>query len=308
MTTAEHSPAAATVPAWPASSLLLVRPAAEDLEVFALRRAGSMAFSAHATAFPGGRVDPADDLPAPLWAGVDLDDWARRLGTGTAPEGAASQLSELSPRDGAGRLLAAALRETYEETGVLLALDAATGAPVDPALVRSLPEDTRDRLESHDLGFGDLLDEHGLRPDVAALVPWSRWITPVGGPRRYDTVFFVVRLPEGQEPERMSSEAASHGWASPAALLTEFRGGAVNLMTPSWWQLRRLCAAMDAGDGWEGVVALGRSQEPIAPVMLRPKADPRSRLTEFLHAEEYLADLAAFRAAAQVEETPDNVL
>ncbi len=307
MTTADRSPAE-PVPARLASSLLLVRPATEGIEVFALRRAGSMAFSAHATAFPGGRVDPADDLPARLWEGVDLDGWARRLGTETAPEDAASDMSGLPPRDAAGRLLAAALRETYEETGVLLALDAATGAPVDPALVCSLPEDTRERLESHDLAFGDLLTEHGLLPDVAALVPWSRWITPVGGPRRYDTVFFVVRLPEGQEPERLSSEAASHGWASPEALLTEFRAGTVNLMTPSWWQLRQLSAATQAGTDWADIVDLGHAHEPVAPVMLRPKADRESRLQEFLHAEEYLADLASFRAAAQVEESPDNVL
>ena len=307
MTTAAQTPAE-PVPARLASSLLLVRPAAEGIEVFALRRAGSMAFSAHATAFPGGRVDPADELPAQLWRGVDLDDWARRLGTDTAPEGAASQMSELSPRQAAGRLLAAALRETYEETGVLLALDAETGAPVDPELVRFLPEDTRERLEAHELAFGDLLAEHGLVPDVAALVPWSRWITPVGGPRRYDTVFFAVRLPEGQQPERLSSEAASHGWSSPEALLAEFRGGTVNLMTPSWWQLRRLSEATRSGTDWTDIVALGHAHEPVAPVMLRPKADRQSRLTEFLHAEEYLADLASFRAAAQVEESPDNVL
>lgn len=307
MTTDAQTPAE-TVPARLASSLLLVRPAAAGIEVFALRRAGSMAFSAHATAFPGGRVDPADDLPGQLWKGVDLDDWARRLGTDAAPEGATSQMSGLSPRDAAGRLLAAALRETYEETGVLLALDAESGSPVDPARVRSLPEDTRERLESHELAFGDLLAEHGLVPDVTALVPWSRWITPVGGPRRYDTVFFVVRLPEGQEPERMSSEAASHGWASPEALLTEFRGGTVNLMTPSWWQLRQLSAATQAGTDWADIVTLGHAHEPIAPVMLRPKADHASRLQEFLYAEEYLADLASFRAAAQVEESPDNVL
>ena len=307
MTTADRS-GTEPVPARLASSLLLVRPAAEGIEVFALRRAGSMAFSAHATAFPGGRVDPADDLPVHLWQGVDLDDWARRLGTDAAPEGAASHMDELSPRDAAGRLLAAALRETYEETGVLLALDTRTGTAVDPELVRSLPEDTRERLESHDLAFGDLLSEHGLVPDAAALVPWSRWITPVGGPRRYDTVFFVVRLPEGQEPERMSSEAASHGWASPGALLAEFRSGTVNLMTPSWWQLRRLSAAIQDSTDWAGVVALGHAHEPIAPVMLHPKADRESRLQEFLHAEEYLADLASFRAAARVEESPDNVL
>jgi 8-oxo-dGTP pyrophosphatase MutT (NUDIX family) len=307
MSTSPQSPAE-TVPARLASSLLLVRPAAEGIEVFALRRAGSMAFSAHATAFPGGRVDPADDLPAELWRGVDLDEWARRLGTDAAPEGAASQMSELSPRDAAGRLLAAALRETYEETGVLLALDAQTGAAVDPTLIRSLPEDTRTRLEAHELAFGDLLAEHGLVPDVAALVPWSRWITPVGGPRRYDTVFFVVRLPEGQEPERMSSEAASHGWSSPEALLAEFRRGTVNLMTPSWWQLRQLSAATQAGTDWADILALGHAHEPVRPVMLRPTADHASRVQEFLHAEEYLADLASFRAAAQVEESPDNVL
>ena len=111
------------VPAVPASSLVLVRPGADgETSVFTVRRAGTMAFSAHATAFPGGRVDPADDLPDRLWEGTDLADWGRRLGLPHEPADAHGTLAELDPADGAGRVLAAAVRETFEETGVLLAL------------------------------------------------------------------------------------------------------------------------------------------------------------------------------------------
>lgn len=307
MSTVPPAPAE-TVPARPAASLLLTRRGPDGLEVFALRRAATMAFSAHATAFPGGRVDPADDLPAALWDGVDLDDWARRLGAGSSPAGAASELEALTGRQAAGRLLAAAVRETYEETGVLLAVDAHTGAPVDPGQVRRLPADTRSRLESHELAFGELLAAHGWVPDAASLVPWSRWITPVTGPRRYDTVFFLVPLPAGQSPERLSSEAAEHGWARPEDLLEQFRAGAVNLMTPSWWQLRRLTEAASGGGDWADVVALGRRAEPVSAVMLDPEADHAARLAEFPHAGEYLEDVAAFRAAARVQESPDNLL
>ena len=302
-----------TVPARPAASLLLTR---EDgraaSEVFTLRRAGSMAFSAHATAFPGGRVDPSDALDATMWSDVDLADWAHRLGLdAAAPEGALSELEALTPADAAGRLLAAVVRETYEETGVLLARDATSGRPVRPEVVHALPEDTRSRLEAHDLGFGELLASHGLRPDVEALVPWSRWITPPGGPRRYDTVFFIVRLPAGQEPARLSSEAADHGWHRPEKLLARFRAGEANLMTPTWWQLRHLQEALDdaeAGAAWAAIVRHGAVHAPVRAVMLSPRGEAADRRREFTHAAQYLADLAAFRSAARVAESPDNVL
>ena len=94
------------VPAVPASSLVLVRPGAGgEISVFTVRRAGTMAFSAHATAFPGGRVDPADDLPDRLWEGTDLADWGRRLGLPHEPADAHGTLAELDPADGAGRVL-----------------------------------------------------------------------------------------------------------------------------------------------------------------------------------------------------------
>ena len=256
-----------------------------------------MAFSAHATAFPGGRVDPADDLPDRLWEGTDLADWGRRLGLPHEPVDAHGTLTELDPAEGAGRVLAAAVRETFEETGVLLARDAVTGTPVDPARVAAFPDELRDAVERHEVDFGELLDREGLRPDAGALVPWSRWITPHGGPRRYDTFFFAVHLPQGQSPERMSSEAASHGWASPAELLRRFRAGKVNLMAPTWWQLRTL---VDAGED----IHAGRSRfEPLEGVMLVAGQGP-----VFPHADEYLRDLTAFRAAAQVEESKDNIL
>ena len=288
-------------PAVGAASLLLVRPGADgEAEVFALRRAGTMAFSAHATAFPGGRVDPADELDPALWEGVDLDAWARRLGLPGEPDGALSELAALPPRRAAGRVLAATVRETFEETGVLLARDRATGGPVAPARVAALPAGLRDALEAHAVDFGAFLTEHGLVPDVGALVPWSRWITPLGGARRYATVFLVVRLPAGQEPVRLSAEAASHGWARPADLLAGFRAGTLNLMAPTWWQLRALAAA----GRWEHVAAAGAGREPLRAVMLAARA-PRP---DFEGGGEYMDDLAAFREAATVHESPDNVL
>ncbi|MDO5635126.1 MAG: NUDIX hydrolase [Micrococcus sp.] len=294
-----------TVPARGAASLLLIRDADARLEVFALRRAGSMAFSAHATAFPGGRVDSGDALPPELWRETDLHDWAERLGLAHTPQGAASTLAAQDPAEAAGMVLAATVRETYEETGVLLARDAATGDPVDPQRVAAWGDAPREDLEAHRLDFGTFLAREDLLPDTGALAPWSRWITPVGGPRRYDTVFFVVALPEGQSPERLSSEAASHGWASPDALLEQFRAGTVNLMTPSWWQLRRL---QDAGDaGWAGIRDRA-AEQPVRAVMLDPRAEDHEREQEFCYAREYLADLRSFRANARVEESPDNVL
>lgn len=110
-------------PALAAASLLLLRDGDAGLEVFHVRRAATMAFSAHATAFPGGRVDPADDAalaPAVTTApgAADLDAWARRLGLADRP---VETQAQDEPAAVAARFLAAVVRETFEETGVLLA-------------------------------------------------------------------------------------------------------------------------------------------------------------------------------------------
>ena len=292
----ETLPAEAT-PARAAASLLLLRDGAAGLEVFHVHRAGTMAFSAHATAFPGGRVDPSDDaLPVP---GADLAAWARRLGLEDRP---VETQPEDDPARVAARFLAAVVRETFEETGVLLAR-AADGGPVPPEAAAALAG-RREDVEAHAADLGALLAEHGLAADVSGLRAWQRWITPLSVPRRYDTAFFLVAVPAGQDPDRLTTEATEHGWARPADLITAFQAGDVNLMAPQWAQLRAL---MDLPDV-EAALRAGAAAEPVPVVQLASEASPEERTREFSHAAEYREHLRSFRTHDRVQDTPDNVL
>ena len=174
-----------------AATVMLLRP---PYEVYLVRRASTMAFAAGMYAFPGGTVDPRD-------AATDLD-WVgppNRLGL---------------PEDEARAVVCAAVREVFEETGVLLAGPSAGSVLADVSTVDW--EERRRAVEARQIGFAELLRESGLVLRGDLLAAWSRWITPEGEPRRYDTYFFAARLPEGQLTRHIGAEA-SHGlWAAPA--------------------------------------------------------------------------------------------
>src|ERR1700712_1578533 len=140
------------------------------LEVFVLHRVAGMAFAPSVTVFPGGGVDPTDHDVAP-WTGPDRDWWATRLGTTVAR---------------AAALVVAAIRELFEETGVLLA--------DGPA-----PESARAAIADHRIGLAEVLQTHRLRLDSGVLRPWATGTPRGGNPRRYDTFFFLAALPAGQE-------------------------------------------------------------------------------------------------------------
>jgi len=171
-----------------AATVVLLRP---PMQAYLIRRVPTMAFAARMHVFPGGTVDPRDASTA---LHLDFD-----LGLAPAP---------------AQAVVCAAVRELFEETGVLLA--AAPGAvpgpaaPIDTATPRW--EAARVAVESRQLGFADLLTSHGLELRADLLAPWSRWITPEFEPRRYDTYFFVARLPAGQQPRQVGGEAEYALW------------------------------------------------------------------------------------------------
>lgn len=267
-----------STPTRPAASILLLRPGTTGPapEVFTITRSAALAFSAGVSAFPGGRIDEADDLPAPLWIGTDLDSWGRMLGLG--PEMA-------------GKVLAGAVRETFEETGILLARHR-DGTPVDPAAVNAWPEDIRVRVERMELGFADLLAEHGLMPDVHGLRPLSRWITPEGPPKRYDTYFFTAPLPAGQSPGTLSFEGTDSRWTTPADALADFRAGRHRLMPPTWGQFRTLLPAR----------TLAEALQPAGPLeTVRPTITPgeAGTVAGFPEAEAYAHDLALSRTSGK---------
>lgn len=241
-----RAPAADPAPVRDAATVVLLRDAGGGPEAFTLTRATSMAFSAGATVFPGGRVDPGDDLPEQFWAGTDLDPWVPMLG----PDPALTR-----------QLLAAAIRETFEECGVLLARPSCGRTLADP---RDFEEE-RARLESRELSFADFLAAHRLVPDVGLLRPLSRWITPVGEPRRYDTRFFLAALPQGQEPRQASGEASAVQWLDAATALEWFRDGNTMLMPPTWAQFHHLRQFGTVTEALEAIADCSPIQPEIVP-------------------------------------------
>lgn len=241
-------PPAVTEPAQPklASTVMLVRDDEGPLEVFMLRRASSMAFAPSMHVFPGGcvdRRDAEDELP---WAGPAVEEWAEVFGT-----------DEASAR----MLVAAAIREIFEETGVLLA-SPASGEEETPHLDPAVAADLRARRVRHEIGFGQVLLDHHLVLRSDLLRYRAHWITPEVEPRRYDTRFFVAALPPGQQPDGETSEADLSEWVHPRDVLGAFGDGDVMLMPPTLVCLEQLAEVTTVS------AALGQDL-PIAPVMPR---------------------------------------
>jgi 8-oxo-dGTP pyrophosphatase MutT (NUDIX family) len=208
----------------PAATVMLVRDAADGVEVFLLKRHSRMDFAPGTTVFPGGGVDDRDRNADIAWVGPEPAWWAERLGVDA---------------DLALALVCAGVRETFEECGVLLA-----GPAGDPgALVSDVISyrGAREELANGSLAFSDFLRRENLVLRADLLRPWANWVTPARGhTRRYDTYFFVAALPAGQHADGQTSEAASSGWALPAAAIEDFGAGRTFLLPPTWTQLDTL--------------------------------------------------------------------
>ena len=216
---------AAPAPPKPAATVMLVRDDEGPLEVFMLRRVSSMAFAPSMHVFPGGGVDRRDAEDELPWAGPAVEEWAETLGT-----------DEASAR----MLVAAAVREIFEETGVLLASPADDAEAGVPRLATEVAADLRRRLVAHEIGFGQVLLEHHLVLRSDLLRYRAHWITPEVEPRRYDTYFFVAAVPEGQDPDGETTEADHAEWLRPSAAVAAFEDGDLTLMPPTLVCLEQL--------------------------------------------------------------------
>lgn len=209
-----------------AATVMVVRPGSGDgVEVLLLRRHARSGFAADAWVFPGGAVDPADAaLPRQRWSGIEPAALAGRFD--------ADPVLVLA-------LHVAAVRETFEEAGVLFATTT-DGRPVDlsaegVAQARAALGDRSDPLD-----FGGWLADEGIVLDLGALELWGRWITPTSEPMRYDTAFFVARAPAGQVAEHDRTETTGHGWLSPREALDRAADGNLRLMYPTATTLREM--------------------------------------------------------------------
>jgi 8-oxo-dGTP pyrophosphatase MutT (NUDIX family) len=226
-----------------AATVILLRD--DPLQVYLLRRHAQMAFAAGMYAFPGGRVDPRDFEPDLAWAGPSPARWGERL---SCDEGTARAL------------LCAAVRETYEESGVLLAGDSTS--VVEDTTGDDWESDRR-ALVAHELAFSELLARRGLVLRTDLLAAWAHWITPEFEPRRYDTRFFVARVPVGQRPRDVSGEADQVAWLPPAAALAGVDAGAMAMLPPTYQTMSDLADCVDVDAVW--ALAQDRLIETVVP-------------------------------------------
>jgi 8-oxo-dGTP pyrophosphatase MutT (NUDIX family) len=217
------------------------------VEALMLRRTAAMKFAPGAYVFPGGSVDQGDYSADIGWHGPSAAEFGARLG---------------APAEVARALVCAAVRETFEESGVLLA-----GPPGGGSLSPSGPSWEADRLSlvSGVLTMAELLNKRGLVLRADLLVPWARWITPEGEPRRFDARFFMAAAPEGQVASGHAAESDQIAWLNPAAAISAARAGEISLLPPTATTLNDLALAAASGGGPAEVLGARRTIEPVQP-------------------------------------------
>jgi 8-oxo-dGTP pyrophosphatase MutT (NUDIX family) len=199
---------------------MLLRDTTDGIEVFMLRRTTAAAFASGMYVFPGGKVDTADG-------------------------------------DGDQAFVIAAIRECYEEAGVLLAIDADGGMAGDghPALAH------RQAVYDGAIDLRALCAQHDLRPAVNDLVWLSRWVTPSGeAARRFDTRFFVALAPADQTSHHDDNETVASEWVRPSDALQRQQAGELSMMVPTVKSLEFLAGHCDAGEALASARQVGRPQ------------------------------------------------
>lgn len=232
-----------------AASLLLLRDTEDGMQVYLLRRHPGNRFVANATVFPGGKVDPGDFHLIENKKLIDLEgiDAARRLGIGDHGPALAHYV--------------AAVRETFEEAGLLLARPRQPeGAfPDGPELER-----VRARLNGGRWTLAQILDQLDLVLRLSDLRYQAHWITPEHEVMRFSARFFVARAPHDQTPSPDPHETSGGGWFTPADALARHRRGEAQMVPPTVALLTHLSACADVDD------ALGRAPDrPRIPVFPR---------------------------------------
>ena len=227
----------------PASTLVLLRQSPGGAEVLLTHRPSTMAFGPGLHVFPGGAVDAADRDPA---MAVELGVDAHRC--------AAAWAGDLAPADALGHAVAA-VRELFEEAGVLLAERPDGSAP--------------DELEveaAHRSGepFAALVVRLGLRLRADRLVPLSHWVTPpVEVTRRYDVRFFVADAADGTGFRLDEREVAGHAWMRPRDAIESLRAGNIDLWAPTSTTLRSIRGARAAADVRAALAPVARAADPV---------------------------------------------
>jgi 8-oxo-dGTP pyrophosphatase MutT (NUDIX family) len=218
------------------------------VEVFMLRRSSTMEFAPRMMVFPGGGVDPRDSDPSLPWAGPSPAQWGRLL---IADEATAREL------------VIAAVREVFEECGVLLAgpdVDSVVGDVSGPAW-----QAERAALLSRELSLAQMLIGRGLVLRSDLLRARAHWITPEFEPKRYDTRIFAALLPAGQIADDKTSEADHADWIDPVRLLKDYASGSALMLPPTVVCVEQAAAAGSVAEFLAAEVQIS----PITPVPVR---------------------------------------
>lgn len=221
-----------------ASTILLLRDGEAGLEVFMVVRHHQIDFASGALVFPGGKVDKGDQQEniRQLTDGAHLYD-DREL-----------------------YMRVAAIREAYEECGVLLARDS-SGRLVDAARLREL-ESFREKLNSGEIGIGEFCVEQGLQIAADALTPYAHWITPKMMPKRFDTLFYLAVAPEDHVAIHDGTESVDSVWIRPHDALAEGQAGTRTIIFPTRMNILKLSRYATAAEAIE--IA---SATPVVTVM-----------------------------------------
>jgi 8-oxo-dGTP pyrophosphatase MutT (NUDIX family) len=238
----------------PAATVRGLREAADGGEVLAIRRHEKLALVGGLWVFPGGAVSAADASAAVL---------AR------IPEASRTDCARLRTLQGDAipereylSLMIAACRETFEETGVLLASDSA-GRHCDNDRSARLQEERR-AVASQPEVFPELLRTEDLFLRVDRLVYWAHWITPSVVPRRFDTRFFLAPVPSDQRVVIDSTETVDHAWMSPAALVAAATAGNMPVSHPTLYNLMELDASLQEHGSLQGLLAAEAQRSVVA--------------------------------------------
>jgi len=232
----------------PAADAVGVSAGPSPVEVFMLRRVATMEFAPRMMVFPGGGVDERDADPSLPWVGPSPAEWARSL-----------VADEVTARE----LVVAAVREVFEECGVLLAGPSADSVVGDVSGPEWQAE--RQALLSREVSLAQMLIRRGLVLRSDLLRARAHWITPEFEPKRYDTRIFAALLPAGQIADDQTTEADHADWADPQRLLDDYAAGSARLLPPTLVCVEQVAAALSAADFLAAEVRM----VPITPVLVR---------------------------------------
>jgi 8-oxo-dGTP pyrophosphatase MutT (NUDIX family) len=205
-------------PALPSATILLVRDGGDGLEVFMVQRHHRIDFATGAMVFPGGKVDPDDADPAldARLAGADGHDATERS------------------------LREAAIRETFEESGVLLARPRGERALIDATRLRAIEDAHRDALNDGRRTMSEIARDEDLELAGDLLVPFAHWITPSFMPKRFDTHFFLAEAPPDHVAIHDGGESVDSVWTRPADAVAEEEAGRRIIIFPTMMNVKKL--------------------------------------------------------------------